>query len=205
MSTHLYAEHLPRIHALSIQVSLLTPANTNTKASISADGDSFTLSHDGQETRIDLPVVVAGGVGGIDLPITPLKTSLEFRIPLGADSASTGMITPAEVDDDLVVPWTAISLSQSTEVSCGACGTILITRGRIQSWRDLPSENWAEMMDLWHCHKPDEPHSHDHEHEASRKGYAATSTLTVTSGICFVDPVSFLVDDDDCQYIKVGL
>lgn len=27
-----------------------------------------------------------------------------------------------------------------------------------QRWKQLPSEHWAELMDLWHCHKP---HAHD--------------------------------------------
>lgn len=29
-------------------------------------------------------------------------------------------------------------------------------------WKDLPSGNWAEMMDFWHCHKPDPEGGHEH-------------------------------------------
>lgn len=36
-----------------------------------------------------------------------------------------------------------------------ACGSQLINDFNV-CWRPLPSEHWAELMDLWHCHKPAE-------------------------------------------------
>ena len=73
----------------------------------------------------------------------------------------------------------------------------------MRDWKDLPSEGWAEMMDFWHCHKPDEPHMHDHG--SLKKGYAANSQLALKQGIAMVDANDFLLASEDCQDIAVGL
>lgn len=59
------------------------------------------------------------------------------------------------------------------------------------------------MMDLWHCHKPDVKHGRDDDVVTAGKGYAATSKLVAKSGIGFVDPMAFLLAEQDCLGIKV--
>ncbi|KAF4989583.1 hypothetical protein FGRMN_9045 [Fusarium graminum] len=65
----------------------------------------------------------------------------------------------------------------------------------------LPSENWAEMMEFWHCHKP-----HDHEHQdpesLASKGYGANHAISAQQGTGFVDLTSFLFSEPDCRGLK---
>src|SRR5690606_5003164 len=54
--------------------------------------------------------------------------------------------------------------SKQVSIYCANCNATLVENGKVSAWKDLPSKNWAEMMDFWHCHKPDD-HEHDHEKE----------------------------------------
>lgn len=197
MTIHLYAEHLLNIRALSIQASLDTYVNEHTKVEPSADGRTLTLSHDGEQNSILLPVTVpTHEMPGLSLPAIPTK-DLSFRIRLEATGAQ------AVGDGEVITPWTAPSLSAETEISCKACETVVITRDSVRVWKDLPSEGWAEMMDFWHCHKPNEPQNHEDEVTA-KKGYAANSELTATSTVGLVNATSFLLAGNDCRNLKVG-
>jgi hypothetical protein len=103
---------------------------------------------------------------------------------------------------ETVIPWTATSLSQQVELQCKICHAEILPRGQIQKWKDLPSEGWAEMMEFWHCYKPNEPH--DHEHQTDKKGYSADSMLAITPSVGLVNATSFILAADDCKNIKVG-
>ncbi|KAH3680306.1 hypothetical protein WICMUC_000373 [Wickerhamomyces mucosus] len=41
-------------------------------------------------------------------------------------------------------------------IRCVKCNTILIDSKNISKISEMPSELWAEMMDFWHCHKPND-------------------------------------------------
>jgi len=92
------------------------------------------------------------------------------------------------------------------------------------TWKDLPSADWAEMMDLWHCHKPDK-HENGHEDENGKgnddhqkrwvekvphsndengvvKGCGEVNQVTALPGTVLVDVSSFVVADGDCKRVK---
>ncbi|RJE19501.1 hypothetical protein PHISCL_08163 [Aspergillus sclerotialis] len=155
-----------------------------------------------------------------------------FRMQIDASEVLAG-----EEVVDAFVPWTAGDMSHTTKVRCRECEGVILnspagspsdgnggddgtgagTPGWI--WKDLPSENWAEMMDFWHCHKPD-PHEgdldgrdHAHSQDANRaktpedpnaqvKGYGAANRVVATSGTVLVDVSSFLVSEVDCLGLK---
>lgn len=121
---------------------------------------------------------------------------------------------------DGFIPWTATDMTPSTGVRCRACGLVILdpsgpprsdvtgsspSRGWV--WKDLPSGNWAEMMDFWHCHKPHNP-DHDHGNEKGLdqnsvvKGYGAANQVVATPGTVLVDVPSFLVMEADCKGLK---
>ncbi|KAF1346958.1 HECT-like ubiquitin-conjugating enzyme-binding-domain-containing protein [Delphinella strobiligena] len=107
--------------------------------------------------------------------------------------------------DEPIILWTANQLNNAVEVRCRSCNGVIVSSGSIDSWKDLPSEGWAEMMDLWHCHKPDEHHVSGHEHElTSGKGYAAGSKLVAKKGTGFVDAMSLLLKEEDCIGVDVS-
>ena len=200
MTIFLYAEHLLNIRAISIQAILPSSSNKNTRATLSNDGSHMSLYHEGETTTIQLPVHVQGDHNGVALtiPANP-STTLSFRVQLrGNASASINQ------EEENILPWSAHTLTTTTQISCVHCQEILVHRGKVTIWKDLPSENWAEMMDFWHCHRPHVPHDHDHEHAALAKGYSADSTLALSPGVGMVDPVDFVLTSEDCSNLKVG-
>ncbi|OLN81398.1 hypothetical protein CCHL11_09961 [Colletotrichum chlorophyti] len=190
-----YAELLTNIRQLSIAITLPSPAERDTAGHIAQDGLTLTLHHAGVQTPFTLP-------GKVDLTHNTLPAprlgshTISWRLPLKADSSSTP--SPRSSPHDEPVPWTATDLQPSSAVKCRRCSSAVVPEGKVAEWKDLPSENWAEMMDFWHCHKPtDHEHSEDHEHLA-RRGYGANSSIAAQAGVGLVDLTSFLFSESDC-------
>ncbi|CZT22883.1 uncharacterized protein RCC_08588 [Ramularia collo-cygni] len=198
MPIHLYAEHLVNIRTLSIQASLSTATNQETRAVLAADGTQLSLSHEGENAAIELPIRVPGGQSKATFVLPPVPTKeISFRFQLEEKPGSTFLRGSNDHETDDIVPWTAVSLTADSEIRCESCRSIIVSRGKVKVWKDLPSENWAEMMDFWHCHRPDVPH--DHDHKTPVKGYSADSRLVIQPGVGMVDPVDFVLAVEDCQ------
>ncbi len=206
----IYAELLSNIRQVSVIVALDTPSDPTTKAELSADGGRFILHHGGQTTTLNLPGQ-AMATFQIQRPTLGGK-ELSWRLPL-AGQASRTSIEDAQSNE---VPWSAKDLSGDAEFACCKCSAIIVKAGTIKVWKDLPSENWAEMMDFWHCHKPDVPAlandrkgangqaSHDQAKVATSKGYGASTKFLASAGYGLVDTATFLLDSADCTNIKVS-
>jgi len=203
MPIHLYTEHLLNIRTLSVQASLPTPSSHATLASISADGSLLIVTHEEEVASIRLPVSLPpdrASTISLDIPALPQK-ELRFRVPLEAKDSA---INSHEGESGIIAPWTADQLTVATEICCKSCRTVVVPRGKIQQWKDLPSEGWAEMMDFWHCHKPehpDGPHAHGTD---GRDFHGAGNKLALESGVGMVDALNFLVTAQDCEDLKVG-
>ncbi|GAP86314.2 putative ubiquitin-conjugating enzyme E2C-binding [Rosellinia necatrix] len=186
-----YAELLSNIRQVSVGCTLPTPASEHTQVAITADGWALTVTHDGSSQTIRLPERVAPFSR---LPIkSAAGTSLSWRLPLAAPLS--GRALPASEES---VPWSAIDLETGSAIVCRTCRSTVVEAGTLVVWKDLPSENWAEMMEFWHCHKPDNHHKHgnDDEHLANR-GYGSNSRIEAQAGVGFVDLTSFLVAAPD--------
>ncbi|GAB1742178.1 hypothetical protein NU219Hw_g7740t1 [Hortaea werneckii] len=202
---HLYAEHLQNIRTLSIQASLATFSNTETKATLSADGSQLSLSHEGETATIQLPITVPGGHNDatLTIPSAPSK-ELTFRVSL-EEKPGSNLLGTRPTGSETIVPWMSSHLSAHAEISCAKCQTVLIPRGAVTQWKDLPSEGWAEMMDFWHCHKPDVPHDHHYAHGgdgSAGRGIGANSKLAVERGVGLVGPLELLFAKEDTRSIK---
>ncbi|KAI1324029.1 ubiquitin-conjugating enzyme E2C-binding protein [Xylariaceae sp. FL0255] len=226
----IYAELLSNIRQVSVACSLPNHSSLSsaTKAIIASKGTTLTIIHNGATQTIELPARVISG----ELPISKnnninnnsndAETStinLSWRLPLAAASPNglrnhnTGpKATPTATSDELI-PWSARDLQPGSVVRCRTCESTIIARDKLQVWKDLPSENWAEMMEFWHCHKPDtHPHGHDDkadgnqskdnngghdghddEEHLTTRGYGASSRISAQPGVGFVDLTSFLV------------
>jgi hypothetical protein len=194
MPIHIYAEHLINIRSLTLQVSL--PTSSDGSTALSTNGNILTLSHQGETAKITLPVTMPDSERArLNLPAVS-STNLSFRIRLDDTSPRDSQ------SGETVIPWTATPLSQQVNLQCKTCDAEILPRKQIQTWKDLPSEGWAEMMEFWHCHKPNEPH--DHEHQTDKKGYSADSMLAITPSVGLVNATSFVLAADDCKNIKVG-
>ncbi|KAI0490078.1 ubiquitin-conjugating enzyme E2-binding protein [Xylaria cf. heliscus] len=188
----IYAELLSNIRQVSVGCTLPTPVSEATRAAVTSDGRALTVAHDGSSKTIQLPESVA------PCPQLPIRQSgggvgLSWRLPLAA--LATGRVLPTGPEDS--VPWSATDLEPGSTVVCRTCKSTIVDAGTLRVWKDLPSENWAEMMEFWHCHKPHgHGHGNDEEHLTNR-GYGASSRIAAQPSVGFVDLTSFLLADSD--------
>jgi len=198
-SIELYAELLLNIRTVTLFASLKSEHTKETKAELSADGETLTLTHEGESASIRLPTQISGGGSAtLTLPASPAK-ELTFRLQL--QEKSPGLLKFRDESDN-PVPWSATPLENVSRIACRDCGNELVKSGGVSMWKDLPNESWAEMMDFWHCHKPDEHHLHDNE-AGKNKGYAASNRLRAVSGTGFVDLSYLLFAEQDCGGVNV--
>lgn len=227
--SHLYAEYLPKLQKISIVVSLAIPSDSKTKVIIGKDANTLEVHHKTVTTRMALPVnssIQEVHLGFANRGISPGQTKLTWRIePANAviKAAEAAARTGIEV---MRVPWSAADLVTNVDVVCRKCEAVILGKDSLVEWRDLPSENWAEMMEFWHCHKPtttnhdkkeknltnghtnesigSRKHSTTSNDELASRGYGANSAISARSGIGFVDLTKFLFFGKDCCGLTVS-
>jgi hypothetical protein len=198
----IYAELLSNIRQVSVIASLPTPSNKDTTAALSDDRLQLKLAHNGATVGLILPAQVAA-VSSLQQPKLGSR-EISWRLALPSTASTNNRADPA---DAATAPWSASKLSEQSQVSCRKCGNILLDTGSVRSWKDLPSENWAEMMDFWHCHKPSVPKkgaaNGHHDTHLEEKGYGANARFMARCGVGVVDLTYFLLSKEDCRGVKV--
>lgn len=198
---YLYVEVLANIRQANLYASLQTHKNEHTNINIASDKKTVTVSHDGETASIYLPTEI-GGTAEVNIP-TERGKEMSVRLEL-ADIENMPSVENTTGDE---APWSANDLSADTQIRCRVCKAELLTNEVPLDFKDLPSEHWAEMMDIWHCHRPQdaEPSQEkDAAEAADSKGYGSSTRLKVAAGVAFVDAASFLITEQSCRNVQVG-
>ena len=223
----IYAELLPNLRQISVAVTLPSPADADgTLVQLTDNGAAIQVKHDGLVKSMRLPAQAeVRGAVSVPLPLgpphlAPVKEA-SWRLPLSSSVPPTvpgREAAAAGAHGGESVPWSATALVTGSEVRCRTCNTSVVAAGKLAAWKDLPSENWAEMMEFWHCHKPDHDHHetkrqtgdepHGHGDKAAQdslagRGYGANSTISAQAGVGFVDLMAFSFAEDDCSGLTV--
>ncbi|KAK9472524.1 HECT-like ubiquitin-conjugating enzyme-binding-domain-containing protein [Dipodascopsis tothii] len=148
-----YAEYLPRIGTVTVTAS---PVEERPRQVSLLNATRMFI-----KTKDDQP---------IRLVYLPTAVARDTAVVL-ADQCQIADVAP----EPAPVPLPAGALA-GRPLECAACGHELLAADARRAL-DLPSENWAEMMDFWHCHKPD----HGHGRPPARPG-----TLAPTADMCLV-------------------
>ena len=194
---YLYAEVLANIRQANLYASLKTHKNEHTKIEIASDKKTITVSHDGETASIYLPTEI-GGTAEVNIPIDRGK-EMTVRLEL-ADIKNMPSLENTIGHEG---PWGATDLSPNARFRCRVCEAELLTNEVPLQFRDLPNECWAEMMDFWHCHRPQHGAGQEAEEAADSKGYGSHTKLKANPGIAFVDTAYFLLAEQDCRNIQV--
>ncbi|KAK0730823.1 ubiquitin-conjugating enzyme E2-binding protein [Lasiosphaeris hirsuta] len=203
----IYAELLSNIRQISLAVSLSSPSDVSTRVTVAADGISIAVAHHSDTHQLRLPAKVS--VGAAALPIQKQGvTTFSWRLPLDLNGALATSATQPQA-----TPWSATDLKPGSEVSCRECNSVIVNSGAITVWKDLPSENWAEMMEFWHCHKPEVASHHSHHHDSGKadenslaaRGYGASSIISSQEGVGFVDLTTLLFAEPNCHGLTFSL
>ncbi|KMW66724.1 hypothetical protein BDDG_11692 [Blastomyces dermatitidis ATCC 18188] len=238
----LYAELLPNIRQITLHVSFpdsssLAQSPTTPDTAVNLAGGKWSISV--LPSRCAVSLSSADTIQTLSLPArvseaahtivstqpTPNPSGtghgeLLFRLPVDVE---TGPVVASRPANDLAshdryevqVPWTAKDMCAETRVRCRQCKNLLFIPSKEGTvmWKDLPSPDWAEMMDLWHCHKPDthaEDHGdaatgaglHAHDENEIVKGYGAANQVVCTPGTALIDVLSFVMAEGDCQGLE---
>ena len=194
----IYAELLSNIRQVSIAVNLPTPSDSSTRAEIQDNGRFIYVHHQGCSQTLGLPAQVAVSSS---LPVPgQAAVDLTWRLTVSPTDATVSRSSAEQQP----VPWDSTDLAVGSEVSCRKCGLNFIPQGKLTAWLDLPSENWAEMMEFWHCHKPHDHHHGDDIETLASKGYGASNVISARSNTGLVDIASLMFSESDCQGLKVS-
>lgn len=200
-STLIYSELLSNIRQISILAELPTASDNTTQVSLSSDLKCLSLIHNGKTIQLKLP----GEVNPSYIPQQPVTglRQISWRIPL---TPQLPQAHPSFVESP-TTPWSASDLDSSSSLACRACNAVIVSAGQIPTWQDLPSANWAEMMDFWHCHKPDVPKVEQNGAESGlvEKGYGANASFRAQKGVGKVDMMTFLFSKEDCTVSMVRI
>ncbi|KAK5990789.1 hypothetical protein PT974_09062 [Cladobotryum mycophilum] len=135
-------------------------------------------------------------IGGIPEKGAP---DLAWRLPVPAAEIELTRFSA----EDQAVPWSSLDIKAGSRIRCRKCDGTVVKDDVIKAWKDLPSENWAEMMEFWHCHKPhDEDHHHHDDEGLAKRGYGANSAITAQPSVGFVDLTSFMFSESDCSNLS---
>lgn len=207
---NIYAEFLPRLGRISVVIHLPTESTHKTKVLVSRDGLHLIVDHDGNSTKLRLPVKTR--IAGEHLPgeVKPGLIKMSWRLfPTPEEVQAAQHVAPDSV------PWSAAHLRPGLRVDCRGCGEPIIPEEVIKTFKDLPSENWAEMMEFWHCHKPTDAHPNGadaaangqqkaSETDLASRGYGSNSIITAQNGVGFVDLMTNLFSQHDCKCLMVS-
>lgn len=192
---YLYAELLTHIRTLTLHASLQTAKQEGTKVDVSTDKKVISVTHDGETEHLYLPTQIKG-----DASITfPLQRSTDISARVQIEDEHEWKCS---VSNEVEAPWMAPDLDGSTELLCRNCNACVLESGKVNTWKNLPSVHWAELMDMWFCHKP---HVHGHDEDAAAaKGFSAESRLAVAPGTGMTDLISVVLHENDCTNVKVS-
>ncbi|KAA8916846.1 hypothetical protein TRICI_000965 [Trichomonascus ciferrii] len=179
------SEYLARIKAVAISIQLPSECNID---KLSFEDTRKAIVHyqgkDGDERRaiMYLPEEVSYSVTQVEHPVAETTNTISFRLPAVPNERGNGVKTSSFFDSSkLIIPWSASELtgfSGDIDVKCGNCSDLLGTHSNSMNWKQLPSENWAEMMDFWHCHKPENKNETTHNPGYAISRFVPTETTS---------------------------
>ena len=192
----LYAELLLNVRQVTVFATLPSEQNKEFALELSPNRKSVSLTQDGETVTLELPSDVVDETGKPHLASAAKQLSFRFQVPNSLQHSDH-----IGLNAENTVPWPARSLTVNTEFACRSCKALII-RGQIGEWRDLPSENWAEMMEFWHCHKPEIDVD---QYKTSMTTKSATSErLIARRGLGLVDVCHLVVSEDTLWGLKVS-
>ncbi|KKA26278.1 hypothetical protein TD95_000002 [Thielaviopsis punctulata] len=190
----IYAELLATLRQVSLHITFPSPITSSSTLHIS--GPHLTLTHASLKTTLLLPSAVRVPSS---LPLAPGSLQAHFKLPL-----APSFCPPVPVHAHPDAPWDSCDLHSAAGVFCRSCAAQVVPPGTVRVWKDLPSENWAEMMEFWHCHKPYVPvaAADEQEKKLAQRAYGADATIAAQQGVGFVDLTSFLFAEDDVKNVQ---
>ena len=209
------------IRVVTIHASLcLSDTGEEPTIAVTEDGRIITLLYLDEKISIPLPTRIRPRRSSTSLVqasrcgnqyIVRLNLEDEQGEEVSGSSINVGPLTG--IGSRNLVPWASHCMKSSeSNIMCAQCGSNILSAGKVMRWLDLPNENWAELMEFWHCHKPSEHSQPEGKHKKQffvedkklkATEYFAGNNFQVSQGKGFVGMLYFLLHKDDCTGVKV--
>ena len=184
-----FAEGLPRLGVVNLQIELDTPSTDLTSISTTEGDVNVALQHDGE-----LSVPLSSPASSTEtVKFSSNKSIIIARIPT-TRSPNNDEPLPLLSAEDIQTQW-----SQGATLSCSACHGKILTSPQTR-WKDLPSDSWVEFSDYWLCHSGK---SHSHSHSRPHTSAPVLPTIRTAPGTALVGLTSLLIHPDNSQNITI--
>jgi len=158
MGVNYYVELLSRIKSVSIIVEEEDEGvNIEVDNILQVDLQLIQLRLKNQDSNIFIPLPCeVPPIPNISSCLKQRNNVISIRLPLV--DAKVDRSTNSLMSISTNYTWNSSYLRKSIQnytFNCSNCGNTIIDSSKISTTLDMPSELWAEMMDFWHCHKPE--------------------------------------------------
>ncbi|KAK9460195.1 ubiquitin-conjugating enzyme E2-binding protein [Lipomyces oligophaga] len=180
-----YAELLPRVSFISVTISPIDAVPSHITRLNSRKVFFKESATDPTSSSFQLPGPVA--------PDTSLSLRSYAEVANNVLTLRLKAARQAEDEDirDQKPPLMSSDLQLGLPLDCRTCQNHILRKE--VKFLDMPSENWYELMDYWHCHKPDDPCGHHANQPLSR------DILKPKKEICLVGLLYILVSRDEVE------
>lgn len=202
----LYAEYLPNLRQINAFATLPSPSWTWTRAYKVLPNKLKVMHRVGSTNEDDLSVTMSLPYNLKEAHTVQYDPASIFELPVDKGATHLSWRLDADrtypfLDKTSLETWSERILKPGAQVACAKCSHPL-TKG-VNEWKNLPSGGWADMMDLWHCHKPDLPRQ-SRKGAGSTKGYAAARILKPSEDCALVDAGFFYFAKAQLLDLKVS-
>ncbi|EPQ52345.1 hypothetical protein GLOTRDRAFT_140695 [Gloeophyllum trabeum ATCC 11539] len=115
------------------------------------DGERLVITGNGGiSPPLSLPVRVVSGIREVR------SSGSHFEVKLPSYPRSAGPVS--ELDSEPLMDARQLSAASPSSFACSSCSLPLVQAVGVVSYRDLPSEHWAELVEAWMCHADQKVH-----------------------------------------------
>lgn len=165
-----FSEYLPRLNSISVALDVQSGFNIDEINRISIVGELLSI-----ELKNNPPINVHLPCKASQASITGLKLA-NNTVSFGVKIHEKRLDSTVPFTDQAIEKWSCKDLSQTPKIGrnhkfifvCKNCNSELIDSSQYD-FKDMPSEQWYEMMDFWHCHKPENYEKHKKEYKGILK------------------------------------
>jgi ubiquitin-protein ligase E3 D len=160
LAVHYVAEHHENLNHVLVFLTVadLTP-DADVKAEVVSslancgEGDQFIV-HSGSNTSLAL-----------DLPAPTSPGQAEVKVQRGHFELKLSTLSTDPPTNPIpLLDASQLSASKPTSFICASCSLPLVQSSKINSYGDLPSEHWEELVDAWMCHADQSLHERVAKH-----------------------------------------
>ncbi|GMF00190.1 hypothetical protein B5S28_g2320 [[Candida] boidinii] len=226
-----FSEYLPRISSLSLCIEISPNEIRNIKCNRDNLKELFIFLKQAGSTAIKIELVheikyytdeklmeiihksTSNSTASSGNNFTSLSLEVKDNSSSGTGTKNGVAVVKSQTSDFLTsqhLKWTHDELNQmrltfpNCKFQCFKCDFQVLNLNSTNKINCMPSEIWAEMMEYWHCHKPNDEYEHGHDHHDNQKNNRYNTNLRPSQNSIIVGPYYILLNQQDVNSININ-